>query len=46
MCNFVDGGIDCVEYAFAVDGLILDAVARQLKKSSKIEIGIQVGNKF
>jgi len=46
VCNFVDGCIDCVEYAFAEDGIILDAVARQLKKSSKIEIGIQVGNKF
>ncbi|KAL5125986.1 Armadillo repeat-containing protein 8 [Glycine soja] len=41
VCNFVDGCIDCVEYAFAEDGIILDAVARQLKKSSKIEIGIQ-----
>ncbi|XP_027332043.1 armadillo repeat-containing protein 8-like [Abrus precatorius] len=39
--NFVDGCMDCVEYAFAEDGIILDAVGRQLQKSSKIEIGIQ-----
>ncbi|KAJ1410860.1 Armadillo-type fold [Sesbania bispinosa] len=39
--NFVDGSIDCIEYAFAEDGIILDAVGRQLRKSSKIEIGIQ-----
>ncbi|XP_022637501.1 armadillo repeat-containing protein 8 isoform X2 [Vigna radiata var. radiata] len=39
--NLVDGCIDCVEYAFAEDGIILDAVGRQLQKSSKIEIGIQ-----
>jgi len=42
----VDGCMDCVEYAFADDGIILDAVGRQLQKSSKIEIGIQVGNNF
>lgn len=35
-----------VEYAFAEDGIILDAVGRQLQKSSKIEIGIQVGITF
>lgn len=44
--NFVDGCMDCVEYAFAEDGIILDAVGRQLRKSSKIEIGTQVGNNF
>lgn len=44
--NLVDGCIDCVEYAFAEDGIILDAVGRQLQKSSKIEIGIQVANSF
>jgi len=44
--NLVDGCIDCVEYAFAEDGIILGAVGRQLQKSSKIEIGIQVGNSF
>ncbi|KAL9319982.1 hypothetical protein ACSQ67_011821 [Phaseolus vulgaris] len=39
--NFVDGCLYSVEHAFAEDGIILDAVGRQLKKSSKIEIGIQ-----
>ncbi|XP_012568731.1 uncharacterized protein [Cicer arietinum] len=39
--NFVDGCMDCVEFAFAEDGIILEAVGRQLRKSSKIEIGIQ-----
>ncbi|ESW14466.1 hypothetical protein PHAVU_008G283500 [Phaseolus vulgaris] len=39
--NLVGGCMDCVEYAFAEDGIILDAVGRQLQKSSKIEIGIQ-----
>lgn len=39
--NFVDGCINCVEYAFAEDGIILDAVGRQLRKFSKNEIAIQ-----
>ncbi|KAH1197104.1 Armadillo repeat-containing protein 8 [Glycine max] len=39
--NFVDGCVYSVEHAFAEDGIILDAVGRQLQKSSKIEIGIQ-----
>ena len=42
--NVVDGCMDCVQYAFAEDGIILDAVGRQLRKSSKTEIGIQVGD--
>ncbi|KAE9594134.1 hypothetical protein Lalb_Chr18g0050571 [Lupinus albus] len=39
--NFVDGCVYSVEYAFAEDGIILDAVGKQLRKSSKVEIGIQ-----
>ncbi|CAI8583187.1 unnamed protein product [Vicia faba] len=39
--NFVDGCMDCVEFAFAENGIILDAVGRQLKKSPRIEIIIQ-----
>ncbi|MED6219909.1 hypothetical protein PIB30_040189 [Stylosanthes scabra] len=39
--NFVHGCIYSVEYAFAEDGIILDAIGRQLQKSSKVEIGIQ-----
>ncbi|CAK8538976.1 unnamed protein product [Lathyrus sativus] len=39
--NFVDGCMDCVEFAFAENGIILDAVERQLKKSSRVEIIIQ-----
>ncbi|XP_072092260.1 uncharacterized protein [Arachis hypogaea] len=37
--NFVHGCIYSVEYAFAEDGIILDAILRQLQKSSKVEIG-------
>ncbi|CAL0335031.1 unnamed protein product [Lupinus luteus] len=39
--NFVDGCVYSVEYAFAEDGVILDAVGRQLRKFSKVEVGIQ-----
>ncbi|OIV95566.1 hypothetical protein TanjilG_04903 [Lupinus angustifolius] len=39
--NFVDGCVYSVEYAFAEDGIILKAVGKQLRKSSKVEIGIQ-----
>ncbi|XP_028758750.1 armadillo repeat-containing protein 8 [Neltuma alba] len=39
--NFVDGCIDSIEYAFAEDGIILDAVGRQLRKASNLEIGMQ-----
>ncbi|XP_027335549.1 armadillo repeat-containing protein 8-like isoform X2 [Abrus precatorius] len=39
--NFVDGCVYSVEYAFTEDGIIIDAVGRQLRKSSKIEISIQ-----
>ncbi|XP_020227625.1 armadillo repeat-containing protein 8 [Cajanus cajan] len=41
MRNLVDGSMDCVEYAFAGGGIILDAVGRQLQKFSKFGIGIQ-----
>lgn len=44
--NFVDGCVYSVEHAFAEDGIILEAIGRQLQKSSKIEIGIQVGINF
>ncbi|KAK7301832.1 hypothetical protein RJT34_12708 [Clitoria ternatea] len=39
--NFVDGCVYSVEYAFAEDGIILNAVGRLLRKSSKVEIGMQ-----
>ncbi|KAK7289705.1 hypothetical protein RIF29_03560 [Crotalaria pallida] len=39
--NFVDGCVYSVEYAFAEDGIILDAVGRQLRKSPTVEVGIQ-----
>lgn len=44
--NLVDGLVEFVDYAFAEDGIILDAVGRRLRESSKTEIGIQVGNNF
>ncbi|KAI4347328.1 hypothetical protein L6164_008145 [Bauhinia variegata] len=40
--NFVDGCIDSVEFSFAEDGIILDAVGRQLRKASKTEVGLQL----
>ncbi|KAJ4724276.1 armadillo repeat-containing protein 8-like [Melia azedarach] len=39
--NLVDGCISSVEYMFAEDGIIFDAVGRQLRSASKAEIGIQ-----
>lgn len=44
--NFVDGPMNYVEYAFAEDGIIFEAVGRRLRGSSKAEIGIQVSNNF
>lgn len=40
--NLVDGCINSVEYVFAEDGILLDAIGRQLRSASKAEIGIQV----
>lgn len=39
--NLVDGCINSVEYVFTEDGIILDAIGRQLQSASKAEIGIQ-----
>lgn len=39
--NLVDGCINSIEYIFTEDGVILDAVGRQLRSTSKAEIGIQ-----
>ncbi|XP_018830933.1 armadillo repeat-containing protein 8 [Juglans regia] len=39
--NLVDGCINSVEYAFAENDIILDAIGRQLQSASKAEIGIQ-----
>ncbi|KAL5766564.1 hypothetical protein ACOSP7_017181 [Xanthoceras sorbifolium] len=39
--NLVDGCINSVECVFAEDGIILDAVGRQLQSALKVEIGIQ-----
>lgn len=44
--NLIDGCIDSVEYMFAEDGIIFDAVGRQLKSLSKAEIAIQVRSLF
>jgi hypothetical protein len=40
--NLVDGCINSVEYVFTDDGILLDAIGRQLRSASKAEIGIQV----
>ncbi|KAJ4825384.1 hypothetical protein Tsubulata_012539 [Turnera subulata] len=39
--NLVDGCAKSIEFIFAEDGIILDAVGRQLQSASKAEIGIQ-----
>lgn len=39
--NLVDGCIKSIEYVFAEDGILLDAVGRQLHNVSD-EVGIQV----
>lgn len=40
--NLVDGCIKSIEFVFAEDCLILEAIGRQLQSASKAEIGIQV----
>ncbi|XP_044482367.1 armadillo repeat-containing protein 8 isoform X3 [Mangifera indica] len=39
--NLIDGCIDSVDYVFAEESVIFDAVGRQLQSASKAEIGIQ-----
>ncbi|XVF69636.1 hypothetical protein PTKIN_Ptkin11bG0097600 [Pterospermum kingtungense] len=39
--NLVDGCINSIEFVFAENGLILEAIGRQLQVASKAEIGIQ-----
>ncbi|KDP22094.1 hypothetical protein JCGZ_25925 [Jatropha curcas] len=39
--NLIDGCISSMEFVFAENGIILDAVGKQLESASKAEIGIQ-----
>ncbi|XP_056169177.1 uncharacterized protein LOC115678060 isoform X1 [Syzygium oleosum] len=39
--NLVDGCLQSIEYVFAENGIILDAMGRQLQYAAKAEIGIQ-----
>lgn len=39
--NLIDGCISSVDYVLAEDGIILNAVGRQLQNPSKVEVGIQ-----
>lgn len=39
--NLVDGCVQSIDYVFAENGIILDAMRRQLQYASKAEIGIQ-----
>ncbi|PON59058.1 Beta-catenin [Parasponia andersonii] len=39
--NLVDGCVNCIEFVFAENGIILDAVGRHLQSIPKVEIGIQ-----
>ncbi|KAG9449426.1 hypothetical protein H6P81_009391 [Aristolochia fimbriata] len=41
VCNLLDGSIDSIEYAFAEDGKIIKAVARQVKNATNLEVCIQ-----
>lgn len=40
--NLVDGCIKSIEFVFDEDGLILDTVGRQLRKSPQAQMAIQV----
>lgn len=40
--NLIDGCVDSIEYVFAEDGIILNAIGRQLQSISRDEIGVQV----
>lgn len=40
--NLVDGCINSIEFVFDEDGLILDTVGRQLRKSPQAQMAIQV----
>lgn len=40
--NLVDGCMKSIELVFAEDGMLLDAVGRQLQNASKDEIWLQV----
>lgn len=42
LCNLVDGSVECIEYIFADDGLLLHDVVRQLQSASKTEVLLQV----
>lgn len=39
--NLVDGSIECIEYIFTDDGLLLHDVVRQLESASKTEVLLQ-----
>ncbi|XP_024984927.1 armadillo repeat-containing protein 8 isoform X2 [Cynara cardunculus var. scolymus] len=41
VCNLVNGPVDSIEYVFTEDGLLLNAVGRQLWSASKHEVLIQ-----
>ncbi|XP_024984932.1 armadillo repeat-containing protein 8 isoform X3 [Cynara cardunculus var. scolymus] len=42
VCNLVNGPVDSIEYVFTEDGLLLNAVGRQLWSASKHEVLIQI----
>lgn len=44
--NLVDGCLQSIDYVFAENGIILDAMGRQLQYASEAEIGIQVRTTF
>ncbi|OWM69184.1 hypothetical protein CDL15_Pgr025371 [Punica granatum] len=39
--NLIDGSLDSVQYVFAEDSIVLDAVGRQLQRASTAEVGMQ-----
>lgn len=42
ICNLVNGPVDSIDYLFAEDGLLLNAVGRQLWSASNPEVLVQV----
>ncbi|KAF4349477.1 uncharacterized protein LOC115719633 [Cannabis sativa] len=39
--NLIDGSVNCIEFVFAEDGIILHSVGRKLQSVPKVEIAIQ-----
>lgn len=45
-CNLVDGGVDSIDLVFLEDGIIINAVAKQVWSATTTEVCIQVETLF